>query len=39
MAGPSTYEVLPGVSHWIPEQAPDEVVALLLDHLADTADG
>jgi pimeloyl-ACP methyl ester carboxylesterase len=28
------FEVLDGISHWIPEEAPDQVAALLLDHLA-----
>jgi pimeloyl-ACP methyl ester carboxylesterase len=32
--GPYRYEVLEGVSHWIPEQAADQVIPLLLDHLA-----
>ncbi len=31
--GPYTYEVLDGISHWIPEEAPDELTAFLLDHL------
>jgi pimeloyl-ACP methyl ester carboxylesterase len=30
--GPYRYEVLDGVSHWIPEQAPADVARLLLDH-------
>ncbi len=33
VAGPYRFEVLDGVSHWIPEEAPDRLVALLLDHL------
>jgi pimeloyl-ACP methyl ester carboxylesterase len=32
--GPYRFEVLEGISHWIPEEAPDQVVPLLLDHLA-----
>jgi len=32
--GPFRSEVLEGVSHWIPEQAADEVSRLLLEHLA-----
>jgi pimeloyl-ACP methyl ester carboxylesterase len=32
--GPYRFEVLDGVSHWIPEEAPDDLNALLLDHLA-----
>ncbi len=31
--GPYRFEVLEGVSHWIPEHAPDALNALLLDHL------
>ena len=33
--GPYRYEVLAGVGHWAPEQAPDQLVPLLLEHLAD----
>jgi pimeloyl-ACP methyl ester carboxylesterase len=32
--GPYRFEVLEGVSHWIPEEAADELSRLLLDHLA-----
>ena len=32
--GPYRFEVLDGISHWIPEDAPDALNALLLDHLA-----
>ena len=32
--GDYRFEVLPGVSHWIPETAPDELNRLLLDHLS-----
>lgn len=31
--GPFRYEVLDGVTHWIPEEVPDVVNELLLDHL------
>jgi pimeloyl-ACP methyl ester carboxylesterase len=31
--GPYRFEVLEGVSHWIAEEAPDALNALLLDHL------
>ncbi len=31
--GPYRFEVLEGVSHWVSEQAPDRLNALLLDHL------
>jgi pimeloyl-ACP methyl ester carboxylesterase len=31
--GPYRFEVLEGVSHWISEQAPERLSALLLDHL------
>lgn len=32
--GPYRFEVLDGVSHWIPEAAPDRLTELLLEHLA-----
>jgi len=32
--GPYRFEVLEGVSHWIPSQAADLLVPLLLDHIA-----
>jgi pimeloyl-ACP methyl ester carboxylesterase len=32
--GPYRFEVLEGVSHWIPEQASDDLNRLVLDHLA-----
>ncbi len=32
--GPYRFEVLDGISHWISEQAPEQLSALLLDHLA-----
>jgi pimeloyl-ACP methyl ester carboxylesterase len=32
--GPYRFEILPGVSHWVPEDAPDDLNRLLLDHLA-----
>ena len=31
--GPYHFEVLEGVSHWIPEEAADRLNQLLLDHL------
>jgi pimeloyl-ACP methyl ester carboxylesterase len=34
VGGPYRFEVLEGVSHWVPEVAPDRVAALLLEHLA-----
>ena len=34
VAGPLRYVELCGVSHWIPEEAPDALAALLLDHVA-----
>ncbi len=37
VSGPYRFEVLPGVSHWIPEMAPDTLNRLLLDHLTATA--
>src|SRR5947209_5407204 len=33
VAGPYRFEVLEGVSHWIPEETPDALNTLLLDHL------
>jgi pimeloyl-ACP methyl ester carboxylesterase len=33
VSGAYTYEVLPGVSHWVPELAPDDVNALMLAHI------
>lgn len=32
--GPYRFEVLDGVGHWIPEEAPDRLNGLLLEHLA-----
>src|SRR4051794_8688785 len=34
VAGPFRYVELRGVSHWIPDEAPDALAALLLDHVA-----
>lgn len=34
VAGPYRFEVLEGVSHWIPEEAADDLNRLLLEHLA-----
>ncbi len=34
---PYRFEVMAGVSHWIPEAAPDELNRLLLDHLTSVA--
>ena len=34
VSGPYTFEVLEGVSHWIPETAPGDLNRLLLEHLA-----
>jgi pimeloyl-ACP methyl ester carboxylesterase len=34
VVGPYRFEVLEGVSHWIPEVAPDALSALLVEHLA-----
>lgn len=33
VTGPYRFEVLHGVSHWVPEQAPDRLAGLLLEHL------
>jgi pimeloyl-ACP methyl ester carboxylesterase len=32
--GPYRFEVLEGVSHWVPEEAADRLAALVLEHLA-----
>lgn len=32
--GPYRFEILQGVSHWIPEEVPEELNRLLLEHLA-----
>lgn len=34
VTGPYTYAELRGVSHWIPEEAPEQLAGLLLAHLA-----
>lgn len=34
VSGPYRFENLDGVSHWVPEEAPDRLVPLLLAHLA-----
>lgn len=34
VTGPYRFEVLEGVSHWVPEDAPDELNRLLLEHLS-----
>ena len=31
--GPYRFHILKGKSHWLPEQAPDEITPVLLDHL------
>jgi pimeloyl-ACP methyl ester carboxylesterase len=31
--GPYRFEVLEGVGHWIPEEVPDDLNRLLLEHL------
>jgi pimeloyl-ACP methyl ester carboxylesterase len=33
VTGPYRFEVLDGVSHWIPEEAPDVAAKLLLEHI------
>ena len=32
VAAPYRYEVLEGRSHWLPEEAPDDVAQLLVEH-------
>ena len=39
VTGPYRFEVLEGVSHWIPETAADALNRLLVDHLADVEAG
>jgi pimeloyl-ACP methyl ester carboxylesterase len=34
VTAPYRFEVLPGVSHWIPEEAPDQLATWILEHLA-----
>jgi pimeloyl-ACP methyl ester carboxylesterase len=36
VTGPYRYERLEDVSHWMPEEVPDMVVRLLLEHIADS---
>lgn len=38
VAGRYRFDVLEGVSHWVPEEAPDELNRLLLEHLASVDD-
>jgi pimeloyl-ACP methyl ester carboxylesterase len=38
VAGPYRYEVLEGVSHWIPEEAPVRLDALLAGHFRGALD-
>ena len=35
--GPYRFEILGGASHWLPEEAPEQVTTLLLQHLARVA--
>lgn len=37
VAGPYRFEVLEGISHWIPEVAPNELVRMTLEHLSASA--
>ena len=39
MAGPYRFVELDGVSHWVPEDEPEELSRLLLEHLQATAEG
>jgi pimeloyl-ACP methyl ester carboxylesterase len=32
VSGPYRFEVFDGVSHWIPEEVPDRLATLLLEH-------
>lgn len=33
VAGPYRFEALPGISHWVPEEAADRLTELILEHL------
>ena len=33
VAGPARLQILTGVTHWIPDQAPDQLAALIADHV------
>jgi pimeloyl-ACP methyl ester carboxylesterase len=35
MTGPYRLEILPGVSHWIPDEVPDTLATLVLGHVAE----
>ena len=37
VGAPYRFEIIEDVSHWVPEQAADQVSALLLDHFASFA--
>jgi pimeloyl-ACP methyl ester carboxylesterase len=37
VSAPYRYEVLDGLSHWLPEEAPDQVASLLLSHFRQQA--
>lgn len=39
VSGPYRFEVLKGTSHWLPEQVPDRVAALLAEHFARASGG
>jgi pimeloyl-ACP methyl ester carboxylesterase len=39
VAGPYTYEVLEGVSHWIPEEVPERLDELLARHFSAVSPG
>jgi pimeloyl-ACP methyl ester carboxylesterase len=39
MSGPYRFEVLPGVSHWIPDEAPGDLADLVLDHVGSVPAG
>jgi pimeloyl-ACP methyl ester carboxylesterase len=39
VSGPYRFELLQGSSHWLPEEAPEQVAALLVKHFARTSGG
>jgi pimeloyl-ACP methyl ester carboxylesterase len=38
VGGPYQFEIMQGVSHWIPEERPEELSRLVLNHLARFSD-
>jgi pimeloyl-ACP methyl ester carboxylesterase len=38
VTGPYRFEILPGVSHWIPEERPDELANMIIGHIRTHSD-